>query len=76
MKITESDRFVVRHGMMPSCNPDTLIWMHGSIRGHLLHLHDLGVGDFVLMKFQGTYWDVPSENASKVYLKGGVFVNE
>lgn len=76
MVISDFDRFVIRHGLMPSCNPDTLIWVHGSIRAHLSHLRDLGVGDFVLMKFNGSYWDVPAEYSARVFLKGGEFVNE
>lgn len=76
MVITEFDRFIIRHRMMPSSKPDTIIWMHGSIRGYLSHLHDLGLGDFVLMKFKGSYWDVPAEFSAKIFLEGGVFVNE
>lgn len=76
MVISDFDRFVIRHRMMPSSNPDTIIWMHGSIRRYLQHLHDFGVGDFVYMRFNGNYWDVPSVYSSEIFLKGGVFVNE
>lgn len=34
------------------------------------------ISDFVLMKFKGSYWDVPAEFSSKIFLEGGVFVNE
>lgn len=76
MVISHFDRFIIKHQMMPSSKPDTIIWMYGSIRGYLAHLQDLGLGDFVLMKFKGSYWEVPSEYASLIFLKGGEFVNE
>ena len=30
MVMSDFDRFVIRHGLMPTYNPDTLIWVHGS----------------------------------------------
>lgn len=76
MVVTELDRFVIKNGLMPTMNPDTINWCFGSLRGYLLHLHDIGLGDFVLMKFNGSYYSVPAENSTKVFLKGGVYVNE
>lgn len=76
MVITELDRFVIKNGMMPTMNPETINWCFGSLRGYLLHLRDIGVGNFVLMKFNDSYYSVPAENSTEVFLKGGVYVNE
>lgn len=76
MVISDLDRFVILNEMVPSSEPKSIIFLYGSVSAYLARLRDLGVGDFVFMKFKGFFYNVPSKNASNVFLNGGVFVNE
>lgn len=76
MVISDLDRFIILNEMVPSSEPKSIIFLYGSIVAYLTRLRDLGVGDFVFMKFNGYYYNVPSKNSSNVFLNGGVFVNE
>lgn len=76
MVISDLDRFVIINEMVPSSEPKSIIFLYGSVCAYLQRLRDLGVGDFVLMKFNGFYYNVPCKNSSNVFFKGGVFVNE
>lgn len=76
MKCDDLTRFIHLNELSPDLSPEQIRNYYDSVSDYIFHLREIGLGDFVLMKFSGFYWTVPVENSVNVYLKGGVYVNE
>lgn len=76
MKGSKLVRFHIDNHMLPEMSPEGIRHYYGSIRKRIEYLRKLGLGDNVIMMFDGLCYCVPVENSVKVFLKGGVYVND
>lgn len=76
MKGSKLVRFHIDNHMLPEMSPEGIRKYYGSIAGRIKYLRRLGLGDNVIMMFDGLCYCVPVEYSVNVFLKGGVFVNE
>ena len=76
MKFSKLERFQIANNMIPEMSPEGIRHYYGSVAQRIEYLRNLGLGDNVIMMFNGLCYVVPVENSVNVFLKGGVFVNE
>lgn len=75
MSPEELKRFIISHELCPAGTPYQLAEWKGTVRDYIASLKELGFGDWVYMKFAGSFWTLPSQYATDVFLKGGEFIN-
>lgn len=76
MKGSKLVRFHIDNHMLPEMSPESIRYHYGSIRNRIEYLRKLGLGDNVIMMFDGLCYYVPVEYSVNVFLKGGVYVND
>jgi len=76
MKFSKLERFQIANNMIPEMSSEGIRHYYGSVAQRIEYLRNLGLGDNVIMNFNGLNYVVPVENSVNVFLKGGVFVNE
>lgn len=76
MKFSKLERFQIANNMIPEMSSEGIRHYYGSVAQRIEYLRNLGLGDNVIMEFNGLNYVVPVENSVNVFLKGGVFVNE
>lgn len=76
MRFSKLERFQIVNNMIPEMSPEGIRQYYVSIAQRIEYLRNLGLGDNVIMMFNGLCYCVPVENSVNVFLKGGVFVNE
>lgn len=76
MKFSKLERFQIANNMIPEMSSEGIRHYYGSVAQRIEYLRNLGLGDNVIMEFNGLNYVVPVENSVNVFLEGGVFVNE
>lgn len=76
MKFSKLERFQIANNMIPEMSSEGIRHYYGSVTQRIEYLRNLGLGDNVIMNFNGLNYVVPVENSVNVFLEGGVFVNE
>lgn len=65
----------LRMNEMVPCSPECF-QVFGGLKGYIKHLASIIDEEFVVMLYNGYFYCVPSKYAYRVFIQGGVFVNE